>query len=227
MNSLKTKRILEENIQALKTNDGISVQKFGVKAVSLNKYSTLFNWIPNGYVISSNLVLKIANDEINLEEQMILKNHFNFLIKHSDTLILRSSSSLEWVNGNSFAGLFKTIGSINSFDYFLESLKVAFFHSNSKEIKNYADLKSTVLPKNHIGFILQEEIKVINSALLILDNKTHYIEFFDGDIKQAVSGNISPVFTLLSKEQQIVKQEGVLPKINIIQEIILIIEKIF
>jgi hypothetical protein len=111
--------IVMNDVELLKTPKQLSFEKFGMKAISLNNNSLLFKWIPEGFIFSNSLVSKIVQNELEVNNLINLKGLFRKLLGNSETLILRSSSSLEWVQWHSFAGLFNSFRGITDFDEFL------------------------------------------------------------------------------------------------------------
>jgi len=216
----------EHNIELLKTPTQLSFRKFGVKASSLNNNSLLFEWMPNGFILSNDLVAKIAKDELEVNNLINLKESFNRLLENSETLILRSSSSLEWLQGHSFAGLFDSFRGITNFNEFVNLLKISHKESNNEKISDYAELKNISLPKDHLALLVQNEIKCDKSALVVLDKESDYIEIFNSDIKNAVSGSIAPNFSQLRNKQNVVNKEGIMPELysNAYNELCVIID---
>jgi len=205
--------VIINDIELLKTPTQLSFREFGAKASSLNNNSLLFDWIPNGFILSNSLVAKIAKNELEANDIENLKELFRGLLENSETLILRSSSSLEWVQGHSFAGLFNSFRGIKNFDEFITLLKKSYKESNNEKISNYAKLKNVSLPENHLALLVQNEIKCEKSALVVLDNESDYIEIFNNDIKNAVSGSVFSDFSQLRNKENIVNKEGTMPDI--------------
>lgn len=193
--------------------DSISPLRYGVKSSSLNNLPELFKWIPKGFVMSKDLSTRISLDMVDVDERIYLKKIFDDFFKDINSVILRSSSSLEWVEGNSYAGLFKSIRGIHSFDEMVLAIKEAHSELNNNVIQDYAEQKSAVLPEEHMAFLIQEEIHCSQSALLIIDKSSDYLEFYENDILGAVSGDTKPTFSIHRRNGIVVKQTG--NKINL------------
>ena len=219
-------KLLINDIKLLKSTKQLSFKKFGVKGASLNNCLSLFTWIPNGFVLSNELVAKVANNELDVDDLTDLKELFSGLLENSETLILRSSSSLEWLQGHSFAGLFNSFRGIINFDEFVELIKISHKESKNEKISDYAQFKNVSLPENHLALLVQNEVQCDKSALVVLDKESDYLEIFDSDIKNAVSGSISPIFSQLSNKQNIISKEGIIPELflNAYNELYVIIE---
>ncbi|MDR0681147.1 MAG: helix-turn-helix domain-containing protein [Dysgonamonadaceae bacterium] len=211
----KTMDEVNNDIELLKTPKQLSSKKYGVKASSLNNNPLLFEWIPNGFILSNELVAKIAKNALDENGLTIIKGLFIKLLETSEILILRSSSSLEWVQGHSFAGLFNSFRGATNFDEFIDFLKTIYEDSNSEKISNYADLKNVSLPKDHIALLVQNEIKCNKSALVVLDKDSDYVEIFNSDIKNAVSGSITPNFSQFRSKKDITNKEGVMQGLHL------------
>jgi diadenosine tetraphosphate (Ap4A) HIT family hydrolase len=201
-----------DGIELLKSPKQLLFKIFGVKASSLNNSPLLFKWIPNGFILSNVLVAKIAKNELNASDFINLRELFIGLLKNSETLILRSSSSLEWVEGHSFAGLFNSFRGITNFDDFITLLRNSYEESNNEKISSYAELKNVSLPKDHLALLVQNEIKCNKSALVVLDKESDYVEVFDNDIKNAVSGNATSKFSQYRSNGNILNKEGIMPE---------------
>lgn len=209
--SAKAMAIAINEIEILKSPKQLSLKRFGVKASSLSNNVLLSRWIPDGFILSNALVAKIAKNELETKDIVKLKESLEELIKKSETLILRSSSSLEWVQGHSFAGLFSSFRGITNFDEFLTLIKKSYEEANSKKISDYAELKNVSLPQNHLALLVQNEIKCNKSALVVLDKESEHIEIFDGDIKNAVCGGITPSFSQVKNKTGVISEEGTIP----------------
>jgi diadenosine tetraphosphate (Ap4A) HIT family hydrolase len=202
--------MLINGIELLKSPKQVSFKKFGVKASSLKNNPLLFKWIPDGLILSNALVAKIAKDGLDAKDIIYLKECFRKLFKNSETLILRSSSSLEWVQGHSFAGLFNSFRGIKNFNEFIVLSKKSYEEANNAKILGYAKLKNVSLPKNHMALLIQNEIKCNKSTLVVLDKESDYVEVFNGDIKEAVGGNIIPSFSRFRNQENVVHEEGIM-----------------
>lgn len=185
-----------KNIGYFKPNFFLDSSVYGVKASSLSLNSNLFKWIPEGFVLSKNMVSLISLGLLSDEEIHYLKFQFEDLKTKSGSIILRSSSSLEWVDGNSYAGLFHSSRNILTFDNLINEVKQCYRESLNEKIRHYAELKSVALPEEHMALIVQKQISCDSSALLIVNKHNDYLEFYNEDIINSISGITSPHFVI-------------------------------
>lgn len=220
MSHILDKKIVSFDVEAkyIGQQNNLPKDLYGVKSSSLNDAYQLIEWIPNGFVISKRLVTEITLGILNDVELYSIKKLFFELIKdNNNSVIVRSSSTLEWINDSSFAGLYKSIRGVKTFENLLLAIKETYLSSKDKSLIEYATLKGIALPEEHLAILVQTEVAIKYSSLAIIKKDSDYIEFFNTDIIDSIQGHSNPIFT--------VERIGTKIKKNISSDKIVIIPK--
>ena len=165
------------DLNTLGSTESTSSQYFGVKATSLTTSKSLLKWIPNGFALSKEIVTRISLSLASDRELKELNQKFSSLSENGvQKLIVRSSSTLEWLNGNSFAGLYSSVRGILNFEELIAAIRTTYKSSQNTSFQCYAELRGIVLPEEHLGILVQLEIPVTHSALVVIDQNKDFIE---------------------------------------------------
>lgn len=175
----------------------LDASEYGKKASNLGFTKFLNEFIPEGLVLSKDFVSDLNDGLVNNSLLGELESKFDYLTENSNyKIIVRSSSKLEWINGNSFSGQFPSIHNIESFQELLDAIKEIYLKSSSKEILEYVTKKGYSIVENHMAVIIQRQIPHTQSAIMAINKNQALIEIFNNNIIASVEGTKTPICTI-------------------------------
>lgn len=124
----------------------------------------------------------------------IIKKYISLKNLNNKRIIIRSSVELEDSSTSSFAGQFKSVINVISFDNIIKSIKEVYASAFEERVIKYCEKFSIPINKLRVAVILQEFIIGDISGVAFVDykNKKLIIEAISGLNEGLVSGRITP-----------------------------------
>jgi hypothetical protein len=191
--------LLPVDIAWVGTGAPLQASDFGWKATNLCLSRDISSRTPRGFAVSKALVGKIARREASLAEISALRDSWVLLTQEypKGSVIVRSSSCIEDSGSNSFAGLFKTTPRIRSFDKLISAIRRCHSSGHSRQVTTYAALRGLSIPNEHMGVLVQHEVRPIRHSALIQVSKSGYLfEAYDGELSARIQGRGLPEYVV-------------------------------
>src|ERR1700733_12927206 len=178
----------------IKSGKSVPAEIFGRKAASLSQSGRLQRRIPNGFALSKSFVRGIAIGTPSSRDLSLLESAFEHLqLADAETpLIVRSSSSMEHVKGNSFSGLFQSVADVKSFRHLIEAIKSCYSSAYSKSVHDYCTMRHIELPSEHLAILIQKQVTRQSLVLIEVGSDNSLIEIFDGNSWESIKGYGAP-----------------------------------
>jgi diadenosine tetraphosphate (Ap4A) HIT family hydrolase len=197
-NAASSKRSLDhaaEDLVWLAGTEAISPELFGRKAAALCLSGTLGWRVPCGFAVSAGLVARIATGCETAVDRLGLLSFWGSAMRTfgGASAIVRSSSSVENPSSTSFSGVFRSVRGIRSYEELITAIRRCHGSAHSIHARRYADLRHADLPMQHMGVLVQQEIRATHSALLQVSTDEYFmVEAFQGGLARRIQGHGSP-----------------------------------
>ena len=177
----------------------LQASEFGWKAANLCLSRVLCTRTPQGFAISKYLVRRIAKHEASPAELDNLRDYWERLIRKAPEgpAIVRSSSCIEGAGSNSFAGLFKTTRGIGAFEKLIAAIRRCYSSGHSRRVMAYASFRGLSIPDEHMGVLVQHQVRPISYSALIQVSKSGYLfEAYEGELSSRIQGRGLPEYVV-------------------------------
>ncbi len=168
--------------------------KFGIKADNLIATIGRGGNVPLGFVLSGDVVEKLANKTPDEKYIDILNSLFQELLDSSCTgkVIVRSSSIYEGAQQARFSGLFVSSLNVSSLKSLLDAISETYHSAKSPSLVSYFK-KNNIHPlPEHMGIIVQEQIDYDVGGVAHISQNVVRCEFASNNLEEMISGVVAP-----------------------------------
>ncbi len=169
-----------------------NTELWGGKAVALSELKRNGFFVPNGFVISSNIYMQYIYKVINIDDFRKIIEYYYSYFQNNREVIFRSSANLEGLLSVPCCGIFNSYLEDNSISLY-DNIKKVWDSTSTQDVKSYLNRSNVSRYAIKMAVLVQEIVKkkytaVIQTFDIIRNRNQIIVEYSSGAIDSIVNG---------------------------------------